>query len=204
MKRIVNVLLLIFLMSCTCRNEETIAETKSTSSTTCMEAKEETKNNSPIKKSDSLQDASTVPVDEKRNPEISHPKAIGIWIPEQIDPDKDAKIVAMTWPLIFSYDGTYVTLRAYTDAATFFGSWQSKDGYYKLKSFWHGDSLFYLSPLHRKTFVAKFSGSSFLKTDAYDDVSYRWKYNRIEKKDVPDYLQAILKRRAAFNYELTK
>lgn len=204
MNRIVNIIFLISLMSCNCRSDETIAESKSTSSTTRMDAKDEANNSSRAKKSNSPQDSSASLTDHSGNPKIFHPEAIGIWVPQQIVPDKNASVVAMTWPLMFSYDGTYVTLQAYTDAATISGSWQSKDGYYKLKTFWHGDSLFYVSPLHSSTYVANFSGSSFLKTDTYDDVSYRWKYNRIEKKDVPDYLQAILKRRAAFNYELTK
>lgn len=204
MNRIVSMLFLMSLVSCNCRNDETTTDTKSTSSSIGIEVKDETRNSSRTKESDSPQDSSTTLTDKTENPKISHPKAIGIWVPQQIVPDKNANVVAMTWPLMFSYDGTYVTLQAYTDAATLSGSWQSKDGYYKLKSFWRGDSLFYVSPLHSSTYVANFSGSSFLKTDAYDDVSYRWKYNRIEKKDVPDYLQAILKRRAAFNYELTK
>lgn len=149
--------------------------------------------------------------DKKTPSKISHPKAIGIWkVSNDQSPiqstlsngnDSIASIwVILAWPSIFKYDGTHITGHFFERNGT--AIWMSQDDYYKFKTFWRGDSLFYLSAFHRNEFVAAFRDTAFLNTETYKDtIEHTWIYEKISPKMLPKN-SPILKERAAFDYQL--
>lgn len=153
----------------------------------------------------------TAPVQEKDKVkevvyQIERPEAIGYWMTQYTKTSRDtAMFVSVMFPMIFKYDGSHVTLQPiFVIGGTPWSTpkWQSKDGYYRFKTTWRGDSLFYRSIWKEKEFLAVFSDSVFVKTDEYSPTKYNWIYNRIKSSKVPDYSKPVLKKRATFNYSL--
>lgn len=144
---------------------------------------------------------------EKSQPvEIKFPEAIGIWmVPvEKILPE-DGKPVILMVPSIFKYDGIYLTrniliINGGTPSTP--NKWLSKDGYYKLKTEWHEDSLFYHSPFGTTDFMAKLIDGKFQLSDVFQNVNHSWVFEMISEKEVPEYLKPILKKRKVFDYSL--
>ena len=204
MKPVLNILLVAFLTTCDSRKDGSFDETGHISSNRSKGVGEEVTGTDQATEYDAAKDSTLINTGKRRvDIKISHPKAIGIWYLES-KPIEDSNILPLTWPLIFDYDGTCVTLEAYIDNVTILANWKSKDGYYRLKSLWHGDSLFYIPPLGKKTFIGNFNDTLFLKTEMHDNTSFSWEYRRISKKEVPDYFQSLLKSRTAFDYTLVK
>lgn len=113
----------------------------------------------------------------------------------------------IAWQSIFKYDGRYLTVQImYVVNGTSVNppKWPSKDGFYKLKTEWRGDSLFYHSPFKRTEFLALYVDTAFLRTDVYEKISNTWKYQRITDEEVPEYLRPVLKKRAMFDYSLVE
>ena len=144
-------------------------------------------------------------------PKITHREAIGIWVV----PDDKSEFGRNSWmafplPGIFNYDGKYVTTSLpyfLIDEPTRFqpATWINEDGIYKLKTAWHDDSLFCVSPLNREDFIACFTDTSFFRTDVYEDtIFHTWVYEKVAKEDLPEKDGFILKKRTVFNYELTE
>jgi hypothetical protein len=136
---------------------------------------------------------------------IQHPEAVGIWMV----PVEKAKFEANGWgaspmPGIFIYDGTYLTLNIlFVESGTRAVplKWPSKDGYYKVKTVWQQDSLFYLSPFGTD-FMAQSTNGKFHNTFRYEGYEHIWEFEKITAKEVPEYYKPLLKKRKVFDYRL--
>lgn len=94
---------------------------------------------------------------------------------------------------LFYYDGNHVIIMLYTLKAWM---WKSDDDFYKLKSKWGNDSLYYLPPFGRWTYLARFDGNNFF----YEEQNEKWTYINIEKDKISKNDSAILKERKLHDY----
>lgn len=119
-------------------------------------------------------------------------KAIGCWQISKVEHynKKDKSILEPPGIDLFLYDGDYVTLFLYPKSPP---SWQSEDNFYKMKSKWVNDSLYYLHPNGAWLYIAKFDGTSFLTS--YKTEKLIWKYKKINKEEIDKDHISILKDR---------
>lgn len=119
-------------------------------------------------------------------------KAIGYWqiSKEEQHNKKNKCILEPPGADVFLYDGSFVTLFLNPKSPPL---WQSEDNYYKMKSKWVNDSLFFLHPKGAWLYLAKFDGTSFL-TDNKDE-NVIWKYKKINKEEIDNDHISILKDR---------
>jgi len=97
---------------------------------------------------------------------------------------------------LFYYDGKYITLSLLTLKGWM---WKSEDDFYKLKANWQLDSLFYLPPFAKWTYLAKFDGTNFSVT-LQDTVGF--KYEKIEPNEISKTDSSILKKRDLHKYNI--
>lgn len=211
MKLIPHILISIILLSCQTSPDHSSEIEKEVSVDVKIDP-EETAPNEIHEESLSIDSSYSTGLEKGNTPsKISHPKAIGIWkIPDgessisQIrmnDQDSIESLwIALAWPSLFKYDGTYITGHFFERNGT--AIWMSQDDHYKLKTSWHGDSLFYFSPFHRHEFVACFHDTVFLSTEVFmDTLVHTWVYQRITAKELTKDAP-ILKESAPFDYSL--
>lgn len=134
------------------------------------------------------------------NPVITPNKTIGIW---QVSTARQ-RISGKSWvaqvnPSIFSYDGQYVTLWLFTEKEWM---WKSKDDYYKLKTEWRGDRLFYQPPFGKMTYLATFREGRYQLAHKTPNGEHIWVYEKISKEEVPQTNQAILVDRKVHDYTI--
>lgn len=115
------------------------------------------------------------------------PKTIGLW---QV-PTK-----AYIGSNVFKYDGKYITMLLITEKEWM---WHSADDFYKLKSKWENDELFYLPPFGDWEPLAKFDGSNFYIKDNFDAI---WKYTKVTKEVLSTDDLPILLSRKVHNYKI--
>jgi|WetSurMetagenome_2_1015567.scaffolds.fasta_scaffold463372_1 hypothetical protein len=96
---------------------------------------------------------------------------------------------------LFFYDNNYITISLLTEKEWM---WKSEDDFYKLKAKWGHDSLFYLPPFGRWTYLAEFDGKNFSVTEQ-DTI---FKYYKIEKDEISKEDVAILKERKLHDYNI--
>jgi hypothetical protein len=135
---------------------------------------------------------------------------VGIW---KIDinyykqlSDSNRPIVAIIWPDIFKFDGTYLTAHYLCLWSWTPPPWASKDSYYKMATKWVGDTLKYLTPHNNWEEIGVYEDSAFSTiyplTDTLGNVSnYTLYFRKIQPSQVADYEKPILKYRKVFNYD---
>ncbi len=95
---------------------------------------------------------------------------------------------------LFYYDGENIILSLLTLKVWM---WKSEDDFYKLKTKWRQDSLFYLPPFGTWVYLAQFNGTTFSKT-LQDSVIFE--YKKIKSDEISKIDSAILKTRNPHNY----
>ncbi len=124
--------------------------------------------------------------------------AIGYWqIPQDKQKIEKDKIVIYPGNDLFFFDNSFVTLYLFSKHDWM---WKTEDNFYKLKSKWENDSLYYLPPFGDWTFLAKFDGTNFITENKDENVI--WKYDKIKKEEIDRNNISILKDRKVHNYDI--
>lgn len=130
--------------------------------------------------------------------ETTSEKAIGIW---EVPPEKQRlegdNWIAHPHPHIFSYDGEYVTLFLFTEKEWM---WKTEDDYYKLKTEWQDDSLFYQPPFGVMTYLATFKEGKFQKSQQLPEREHIWVYEKITEVEVSEADKALIVERKIHDY----
>jgi len=134
------------------------------------------------------------------NKSIENKEAVGIW---QVPPENQ-RLEGKGWvthpnPHIFNYDGKYLTLFLITEKDWM---WRSEDDYYKLKTEWRGDSLFYQPPFWKMTYLATFKEGKFHKTQNLPNSTHIWVYEKITEAEVPNSDIAVILERKVHDYNI--
>ncbi|HLP54083.1 MAG TPA: hypothetical protein VK151_03605 [Fluviicola sp.] len=106
-------------------------------------------------------------------------------------------------PAIFRYDGTYVTTNFLCVWNSWTPKWISKDGFYKLKSRWNNDTLFYRTPFGDWKEAGVFGHGNFNTVHAVNDSAHVIRFRKISRSDAHNDEKAIFKPRKPHNYALS-
>lgn len=129
-----------------------------------------------------------------------HKEAIGIWeVPSEKQRLEGETWIAHPHPHIFNYDGKYLTLYLVTMKDWM---WKTEDDYYKLKTEWQGDSLFYQPPFGVMTYLATFKEGKFQKAQSLPDEEHIWVYEKILEEDVSEADRAVIVERKIHDYSI--
>jgi len=132
-------------------------------------------------------------------------KAIGIW--KFLKTDRYYEVFTDStgrWygpnTSIFIYDGTYITIQLWTMKDWM---WKTPDDYYKVKSKWGHDTLFYLPPFGRKwEEMAIFKNERFTTSQMVNDSLIIFAYTKIKESEVEKEDSVILKKRKPHDYSI--
>lgn len=134
----------------------------------------------------------------QKSQNINELKAIGYWqIPKAQRIIKEPNSITGPGNYLFYYDGNFVTIYLFTEKDWM---WKTEDDFYKLKSKWNGDSLYYLPPFGDWVYLAKFNETNFFCENKLENLT--WKYQKITKREIEKRDYSILKNRNVHNYEI--
>ncbi|CEF49248.1 unnamed protein product [uncultured bacterium] len=131
------------------------------------------------------------------------PTPIGLWVvPESQTQKADAQAkaagehVVYLAPSPFYFHGDSATMHLISMKAW---TWRTEDGYFRVKTKWVDDDLYWLPPFGGWSKIATFRNGRF-EVDG-DDVL--WKYERVSPKELPERLRPLLKKREIHDYAIT-
>jgi hypothetical protein len=129
--------------------------------------------------------------------------SIGLWVipGSQIQAanartkEVDGALVVYSPPSAFYFHGDSATMHLICLKAWM---WHTEDDYYRVKTKWVGDDLYWLPPFGDWSKKATFRNGRF-EVDGEDVV---WKYERVSPKDAVDECRPLLKKRELHDYAI--
>jgi hypothetical protein len=118
----------------------------------------------------------------------------GLWAIPALQRHDPARLLCGA-PDPFYFDGETLTLRLIRMHAW---EWESPDGYYRVKTKWVGDNLYWLPPFGRWEKHATFRGGRF----EVEVGTFTWRYERVSRTQVPEELRPFVKRREKHDYSI--
>jgi hypothetical protein len=98
-------------------------------------------------------------------------------------------------PAPFYFDGETVTLRLYQEKAW---EWESADGYYRVRTKWVGNELYWLPPFGSWERYRTFKDAQF-ETEVG---GFTWRYEKVHTDQVTEELAPLLKKREKHDYSI--
>jgi hypothetical protein len=117
---------------------------------------------------------------------MSHGDAEGLWQQSREVPAPGTEGNSLSGPYTFKYEAGLVTLHLPTISKA---SWRSPDGFYTLRTRWHGDTLQYLTPVGEWVDLASFEDGRFVVSGE----GKRREYARITPDKIAEFSAGILK-----------
>jgi hypothetical protein len=137
---------------------------------------------------------SDAPVDiDPQTVEVAGGRA-GLWAIPECQWRDPARLHCLT-PAPFYFDGETVTLRLYRMKAW---EWESADGYYRVRTKWVGEDLYWLPPFGRWENYRTFRDGHF-ETEVG---GFTWRYEKVRPDQVTDELRPLLKKREKHDYSI--